>query len=268
MGKFTGLLLASDFDDTLYDSHCRVPERNLRAIRYFIAQGGRFTVATGRAHRTFQPHYASVPINAPVVLSNGAAIYDFQADRMIQQTVLPPSAPRDLGEVMERFPTLGMEAYHNEDIYVWNPNEITFAHMKKVGCDYTLCPVAEMPTPWVKALLHQQHDVLLQVQRFLLDRHGADYEAIFSNPYYLEITRKGSTKGGMVAELARLLGIAPEHVYCVGDNQNDIPMLEKSAIPFAPANCAPEVKDWGARVLCHCDEGVIGDIVDILDKLY
>ena len=85
MGKFTGLLLASDFDDTLYDSHCRVPERNLRAIRYFIAQGGRFTVATGRAHRTFQPHYASVPINAPVVLSNGAAIYDFQADRMLQR---------------------------------------------------------------------------------------------------------------------------------------------------------------------------------------
>ena len=86
-----------------------------------------------------------------------------------------------------------------------------------------------------------------KVQRFLLDRHGADYEAIFSNPYYLEITRKGSTKGGMVAELARLLGIAPEHIYCVGDNQNDIPMLAVSAIPFAPANCAPEVKQcsWG-----------------------
>jgi hydroxymethylpyrimidine pyrophosphatase-like HAD family hydrolase len=54
----------------------------------------------------------------------------------------------------------------------------------------------------------------------------------------------------------------------VGDNQNDIPMLEKSAIPFAPANCAQEVKDWGARVLCSCEDGVIGDIVEILDKRY
>ena len=46
MGKFDGLLLVSDFDDTLYDSHHRVPERNLKALDYFRRQGGRFTVAT------------------------------------------------------------------------------------------------------------------------------------------------------------------------------------------------------------------------------
>ena len=34
MGKFDGLLLVSDFDDTLYDSHHRVPPRNLAAINY------------------------------------------------------------------------------------------------------------------------------------------------------------------------------------------------------------------------------------------
>ena len=45
-------------------------------------------------------------------------------------------------------------------------------------------------------------------------------------------------------------------------------MLELSAIPFAPANCAQEVKNWGARILCHCNDGVIGDIVDILDGMY
>ena len=102
----------------------------------------------------------------------------------------------------------------------------------------------------------------------LLEKFGGRYEAIFSNPRYLEITRKGSTKGGMVARVAQMLGVAREHIYCVGDNQNDITMLALSAIPFAPANCAQEVKDWGARVLCRCDDGVIGDIVDILDKLY
>lgn len=268
MGKFDGLLLASDFDDTLYDHNLRVPPRNLAAIRYFIQEGGRFTVATGRAHRTFSPFVSLVPINAPVILSNGAAIYDFQADRPVEQTVLDDAAPQDLGAILQAFPSLSMEAYHGEDIYIWNPNEITLAHMKKVACDYTLCPVSEMPTPWVKALFHQERPVLLEAQRQLLTAHGDRYEAIFSNPRYLEITRKGSTKGGMVARLARLLGIEDGHVYCVGDNQNDIPMLERSAIPFAPANCAQEVKDWGARVLCHCNDGVIGDIVEILDKLY
>ena len=68
--------------------------------------------------------------------------------------------------------------------------------------------------------------------------------------------------------VAEMLGVKREHIYCVGDNQNDIPMLARSAIPFAPANCAQEVKDWGARTVCSCDEGVIGDIVEILDTIY
>ena len=28
------------------------------------------------------------------------------------------------------------------------------------------------------------------------------------------------------------------------------------------------MKDWGATILCHCDDGVIGDIVDRLDRIY
>ena len=187
---------------------------------------------------------------------------------MLEQTHLPEAAPQDLAGLMEAFPTVSLEVYHGEDIYVCRPNHITFAHLKKVNCDYTECPVADMPTPWVKALFHDGHEVLLAVQERVLAGLGDRYEAIFSNPCYLEFTRKGSNKGGMVARVAQLLGVEPGHIYCVGDNQNDIPMLELSAIPFAPANCAQEVKNWGARVLCHCNDGVIGDIVDILDGMY
>ena len=268
MGKFDGVLLVSDFDDTLYDSLHRIPPRNLEAIAYFQSQGGRFTVATGRAHRTFAPYVHLVPLNAPVILSNGAAIYDFQADRPVEQTWLDGAAPRDLGAVLDRFPSLSIEAYHGEDIYVWNPNEITLAHMKKVNCDYTLCPVDQMPAPWVKALFHQDHETLLAARDFLQETCPGRYEAIFSNPCYLEITRRGCNKGGMVARLAGLLDIAPEHIYCVGDNQNDIPMLAVSAIPFAPANCAPEVREWGARILCHCNEGAVAQAIQILEEAY
>lgn len=268
MGKFDGVLLVSDFDDTLYDSHHRVPERNRRALDYFRSQGGRFTVATGRARRTFAPFHDLVPLDAPVVLSNGSAIYDFSKNEMLEQTFLPPSAPVDFAAILDRFPSVGAEVYHAEDIYAWNPNDITQAHMKKVGGGYTVLPFHRMPTPWTKAILQQERDVLRPVQQWLLERWGDRYEAIFSNNYYLEITAKGSTKGDFVAKVADMLDIRPENLYCVGDNQNDLSMLRRSSIPFAPANCAQEVKDWGATVLCHCDEGVIGDIVDILDRRY
>ena len=268
MGKFDGVLLVSDFDDTLYDSHHRVPERNRRALDYFRSQGGRFTVATGRARRTFAPFHDLVPLDAPVVLSNGSTIYDFQTETMLVQTLLDDRAPEDFQALMEAMPSLGLETYHGEDIYVYRPNAITDAHMKKVGTDYEVRDIPDMPAPWTKAIVQQEYDVLLRAREWLEEHCPGRYEAVFSNRFYLEITHRGCNKGGMVARLLEMLHIPRENLYCVGDNQNDIPMMALSAIPFAPANCAQEVKDWGATILCHCDDGVIGDIVDRLDRIY
>ena len=268
MGKFDGVLLVSDYDDTFLGTNHAVSPRNYAALDYYLSQGGLFTIATGRAHRTFSPHVHLAPVNAPVILSNGSALYDFQKNEMVLQTMLPDSCLEDLSDVLARFPSLGAEFYHGEDIFVHNPNYITEAHMKKVGTEYEICPVPEMPRPWTKVILQEENHIQRQVQRYMLDTYGDGYEAVFSNHYYLEITRKGSTKGGMVDELIKRLNLDPKKVYCVGDNQNDIPMLERSAIPFAPANCAQEVKDWGAQLVCSCDDGVIGDIVEILDTIY
>ncbi|MBQ8801058.1 MAG: HAD-IIB family hydrolase [Clostridium sp.] len=268
MGKFDGVLLVSDYDDTFLGTNRAVSPRNYEALRYYLGQGGLFTIATGRAHRTFAPHVHLAPVNAPVILSNGSALYDFQKDEMLLQTMLPDTCLEDLTDVLTRFPTLGAEFYHGEDIYVHNPNYITEAHMKKVGTEYEICPVPQVPRPWTKIILQEENPVQRRVQQYILDTYGDEYEAVFSNHYYLEITRKGSTKGGMVDEVVKRLNLDPKKVYCVGDNQNDIPMLARSAIPFAPSNCAQEVKDWGARLVCSCDEGVVADIVEILDTIY
>lgn len=270
MGKFDGVLLVSDYDDTLYDLNLTVSDRNRRAIERFIAQGGRFTVATGRAHRTFTPQIAKehLTLNAPAVLSNGASIYDYEQDRSLVETVLSGSAPADLARLVEAIPELGFEAYHGETIYVYQANQVTQNHMNRVGGTFTQCEIKDMPTPWVKVILEQDWPVLQRAQRWFLDRFGDRYEAIFSNRYLLEVTAKGATKGGMVARVAKYASVAPDHVYCIGDNQNDIPMLALSAIPFAPSNCAPEVKEWGARILCHCNDGAVAQAIEVLDELY
>ena len=117
MGKFDGVLLVSDFDDTLYGSDFTVSPENVHALTYFVQEGGTFTVATGRAHATFAPVFSLAPINAPVILSNGSALYDFVADQMIYETFLPDRIRTDMEEVCASFPTLGFESYHGDDIY-------------------------------------------------------------------------------------------------------------------------------------------------------
>ena len=270
MGKFDGVLFFTDYDDTLYNAQLRVSEENRRAIRYFMEEGGRFSVATGRAHRTFTPQIEKeqLEFNAPVVLSNGAAIYDYERDCYLERTLLDDSVPGRLEELCRVFPDLGFEAYHSEDIYVHNPNLVTMTHLKRVGTPYTVCPIADMPTPWNKVILEQDEPYLKQVKEYILEHWGGCCEVIFSNRYLLELTAQNSNKGTMVKKVADLLGICPDHVYCIGDNQNDIPMLALSAIPFAPENCADQVKEWGARILRHCDDHAVAHAIEILDGIY
>jgi len=271
MGKFDGVLLVSDYDDTLYNSRLEVSAGNRRAIEYFIGEGGWFTVATGRAHETFTPQIEkeNIPLNAPVILSNGSSIYDYAQEKYLHLSVLDGQAPAHMAEVMAALPELGFESYHNGAISVHNPNLVSQMHLERVNAPYTVCEqIEDMPTPWTKLILEQDHPVLLKAQQMFRERWSHLYEAIFSNHYLLEVTARGNTKGALVTKLADILGARPEHVYCIGDNQNDIPMLAVSAIPFAPDNCADEVKEWGARLVGHCDDDAVAKVIEILDGIY
>ena len=65
MGIFTGVLFAADFDHTITAMDGSIPEKNLDAIRAFVAEGGVFSVASGRSVPLFREKARLLPINAP-----------------------------------------------------------------------------------------------------------------------------------------------------------------------------------------------------------
>ena len=90
----------------------------------------------------------------------------------------------------------------------------------------------------------------------------------FSNPTLLEVTGKGAGKGAMVRRLAARLGISMAHTYCVGDEANDLSMLQAAAEGFAPGNCAEAVRQSGATLVADCDHDTLADVVSILNSRY
>ena len=83
MGKFDGVLIASDYDNTIVytEDSLRgkggippVSPENRAAMEYFMAQGGTFCVSTGRALPSFAALKDGIPMNGPTVLFNGAAV--------------------------------------------------------------------------------------------------------------------------------------------------------------------------------------------------
>ena len=280
MGRFDGVLLASDFDNTLiYTEEALIrgepvpplPERNRKALEHFMAEGGRFAVSTGRALAAFVKYADQVPMNAPGVVCNGAAIYDFAKGEYLVTALLDERARERGQQVLEAFPQAAVEAYHIDNvIHAVHPNEITrhHEHLTKVGV--TEAPsLLDVPLPLGKLLFEADHETLLKIRDFLTDRGwGGDYELIFSGQSLLEMTAKGANKGGMVRRLAELLGIPREHVYCVGDEANDLPMLQWAAEGFAPANCIPAVRDSGATLVSHALDGALADVVGLLERKY
>lgn len=283
MGKFDGVLLFTDFDDTLFRSNVTGPGvseaekrgepvvfgRNKEALDYFLAQGGRFSVATGRAAQTFLPYRDRVPMNAPAILANGAVIYDCAAGVELSHAYLPERATADALRLADALPELGFECHLEGVIYTYRPNEITRRHIHKLGFPFVECGLEEIPRPWTKLLAqHPDHAVLQAAQAWVGRECPGLYEAIFSNDYLLELTAAGATKGEAVLRVAGMLGVDQKDLYCVGDNQNDLPMLAVAAQGFAPANCAPTVRAWGATVVGPCEEGAIADVIEILDGKY
>ena len=280
MGKFDGVLLASDFDNTLLYTEDSLrtgapvpplPERNREALKYFIREGGAFSIATGRALAAFARYADMVPMNAPGVVCNGAAIYDFEKGEYLDAALLDDQARQRGQAVLDRFPSVAVEAYHIDNvIHVVRPNAISRQHEHMTHVSLTEAPsLPEVPLPLGKLLFEADHETLEGVLAFLTEQGWAeDYELIFSVSHLLEMTIQGASKGGMIRRLAARLGISMEHVYCAGDEANDLSMLHAAAEGFAPANASAAVRESGATVVCDAREGAIADVIAILDRKY
>jgi len=281
MGKFNGVLIASDYDNTLVYTEDALkglepmpgllPE-NREAIEYFMAHGGVFSVATGRALPSFDTVRKGVPMNGPTILFNGAAIYDFEKQQYLCTAFLPDTVRPHISQVLDAWPQAAVELYHDDNaIFALHPNELTLAHLHITHeATAMVDSLDQVPSPISKALFEIAPEHLEDMYRYVLAQPWASlYEVIPSSICFLELTAKGANKGGMVRRLSQMLHIAPEHVYCVGDHANDLGMLAASAIPFAPANAIEAVRRVpGVHLLPDARCGAIAEMIRQLDWRY
>ncbi len=77
----------------------------------------------------------------------------------------------------------------------------------------------------------------------------------------LDVNGAGCTKGSTLARFARSLGVARDEVMAVGDNLNDVAMLEFAGRPVVMGNAAPELKARNFLQTGTNDEGGLADAI-------
>lgn len=274
VGKFSGWLLVADFDDTLRPEDAgggAVPRENLRAVDRFIAEGGRFTVATGRDLCSYLHICSLFPHNAPVILSNGAVLYDPQTQTVLSECFLPPESCHDLRQIMETFPDAGVEVHRGREVSVCRENECLREHLRRMDAPIRPAEPEEIALPWNKVVLlfpgsvsdrcPEAHDAAA----WIVERFFGRYEAVPSGAL-VDMVAAGCDKGRGVLRLAELLNVDRERLVCVGDSWNDLPMLRTAGRAFAPAGAAESIlEETGVTAVGPCPV-CLRDVLALLER--
>lgn len=263
-GKFSGYLLVSDMDATLLTSKHKISEGNRNAVDYFISQGGQFTVATGRMSKGVREHLGNISINAPAILHNGAQIYDFESEKSLSEKFIEEERKGIIKRVYEDMPELGLEIYSNETIYVYRECEETarFKNRKYTDVVYSL-PDEVWEQPWIKYLLIGDKKQLDRYEPIYRRDYDSGY-AVRSGKKYLDIVSGEASKGIALTELRRITGATK--VIAVGDNMNDISMLQAADVSFAVENAEKSVKQIADFIAPSNNNDAIACIIEKLEN--
>ncbi len=269
MGKFCGVLLASDFDGTLTDCSGKIVQRNIEAIRYFIAEGGHFTISTGRTAAGFHSYNAEI-INAPVLLANGAMAYDYKAE----MTAFVNGISIDNLDIFKKiacdYSDISMELYGaDKRTYVLNCNKESLRHFENLRIDDVvhISSWDEIVFPLVKVMLSVGAKTF-EIQEYLNSIELNTVKYIPCTGSFVEILSINAGKGNALLQLADLLGVNAADVYAIGDGSNDVDMLESAFIGFVPENGDEYAKKAAGIIVCNNNTGAIGDVIGYLDRKY
>jgi Cof subfamily protein (haloacid dehalogenase superfamily) len=258
-------LLALDIDGTILDSDGHVPDANRVAIARAIEAGVEVALATGRRYDFARPIFEQLPGPLTLILSNGAIVKTREGQTLMRH-LLPRGVAR---EVLVR-------VLHHRDsaaVVFDRPREgqvvfevIDWAHPRHHRFFASNRPFLSEVTPLEDCLTEDPIQVMFsggctEMREVFRDVRGFGLQAEVALTEYehrdfslVDIVREGCSKGSTLAEWAAERGFSARDVMAVGDNLNDVQMLEFAGTPVLMGNAVPELRNRGWAMTATNDE--------------
>lgn len=263
---FSGVLLTVDFDRTLTARDGSIPERNIEAIRYFIENGGVFTVNTGRSYISFRQFLDVVPVNGPLLLLNGSAAWEngeFFEVKNIARNIWPT-----LARLKQNYPNVNLELQAPDMHYLVAPSDSYAEYYSRRPLPHRALELKEQSLEFVKIGVYgdvhgatgidemEEKALFDEITDFLAEEFREELEIFRATPRIINVHARGVSKGNAARALQKKLG--RKVLVCVGDEGNDVAMLDAADYAFCPSDGV--VADRYENV-CPCAEGAIADVI-------
>lgn len=265
-------LLALDIDGTLLDTHGHIPAANLEAIARAIDSGVEVALATGRRYDFARPIFEQLPEPLTLIVSNGAVVKT-RAGETIVRHLLPKEIAQDVlrrtpqhrGATAVLFdrPRAGQIVYETVD---WDhPLHRAFFRANRefiatmpLEESLTEDPIQVMFTGRCVDMRRLYDELVVDEGQFAVSLTEYEYRD-FS---LVDVIRAGCSKGSALSELAAARGIDPAAVMAVGDNLNDLSMLEFAGCPVVMGNAVPELIARGWPVTAPNDAAGVAAAIE------
>jgi HAD superfamily hydrolase (TIGR01484 family) len=295
-------LLGIDVDGTLLDSEGRMSEENRDAIHAAVAAGVHVALVTGRSYPFARPVANSLPSSISLIVSNGAVERGMDGstfarrllDRRVARRVL--HAMRDYRDatalVFDRdaerqvvFETMDWE--HPGRQKYWSRNNSHIAKSVPLENALTEDPIQVMFNGAVEAmrplaeLLRQARLRPASAGQARLRPASAgqarlrpasagevlEYSVLMTEYVHrdftlVDVTSPEATKGHALAWRAEQMGLTRDEVMAIGDNFNDLEMLEFAGTPVVMGNSVEELKRRGWHVTGHQNDAGVAQAIE------
>ena len=275
MGKFDNIFIISDIDFTFLAADRSIPERNIRALEYFKNNGGRFTFATGRSHMTLLETFpnAAEMLNTFGIIGNGAYLYDFKENKPINQLFIEKEVALKAGRfILDFYSDTGLRILTSDCTMYSSINKYVSKELENPV--YRSSSIYQSPEDWTGENWHKlvvrDDPEKLVILRNAMEKefcHG-ELEFMNSEADFFEIQPPGCHKGRGI-EMIRSEYLKKGEkikIYACGDYENDLAMLLAADVSVCPSNAHESIKKISDYCLCSCSEGLIGDIVECIDR--
>ncbi len=272
MALFSDILLSVDFDRTLTAPDSSIPQRNIEAIEYFMANGGAFTVNTGRSLPMTNWFLDKISANAPLLLYNGSAAYDMTTGQWSQCKELDVDPETIINDIQNRFPYLTVELQGTYAHHIFRKDAGWEDYCTNNRCPWEYADPAHIPLPFLKlaicgefrentvASMYEATEEELarfdEAVDYIEKTYGDKIDVFRACARIADLHAKGCSKLASARELQKRLD--KKILVCVGDGDNDLPMMEGADYAYCPGDAI--IKDRFENV-CACADGAVADVI-------
>ena len=251
-------LLALDLDGTLLNSRGQIPEKNRAAIRAAEDAGVLVTIATGRRFRDARPVGLELELNAPLVTHNGALLKYAESLETIAASLLDVDTSREIVRVGKQFGGNALVSAdpHSKGTLLYDsisddnvPLRRYLDWSGRLHGDEAQQAVMHVPDLYDALPDHEVIHIsfsgacepMKHMLTYLSDEL-TDSVTILPTIYphidftLIDILPPDASKGTGVEKLAIMNGLTAENVMAIGDNFNDLGMLEFAGTPVVMGN--------------------------------